>query len=242
MRYGASYWGRDATVAAEHFAEMADDGFSWVVIPVSEERATFDVDGVRRIITAGRDAGLHVSVSPWGVGRWFGGEGVAGSPSTPETALALWLDRMQSTWADAIYWDEPQSPEALRWVVSGAADTAPIPASLYINRYLCPMPDELPLHIAGVGLDNYRRTPEATGAMATALRHEYGRDVHVWVRAFRLGDDETHMPADDIRALRAAGVTDIGVWGYPSEGCSILNNANPHDTWQAIRRVVRDVA
>jgi hypothetical protein len=38
--------------------------------------------------------------------------------------------------------------------------------------------------------------------------------------------------------LLDAGVTDIGVWGFPSAGCSCLDNAEPQRAWDAIAETI----
>jgi len=46
------------------------------------------------------------------------------------------------------------------------------------------------------------------------------------------------QPANDISALYEAGVGDIGVWGFPSAGCSCLDNAEPLEVWNGITATI----
>jgi hypothetical protein len=135
-----------------------------------------------------------------------------------------------------MFWDEPHGPLALQ-IMAEAMTTLAIPGTaqyLYIN----PDRSEWPVlpattSLAGIGIDAYH-TPEAAIARLPAVRAQYDLPVHVWVRNFGLPGRQTLRPASDLDALLDAGVTDIGVWGYPSAGCSCLDNAEPQRAWDAI--------
>jgi hypothetical protein len=45
-------------------------------------------------------------------------------------------------------------------------------------------------------------------------------------------------PANDLSALYDAGVTDIGMWGFPSAGCSSVDNAESQRTWNRITATI----
>ena len=62
--------------------------------------------------------------------------------------------------------------------------------------------------------------------------------MHVRVRNFALSSNRTARPAQDLDALLDAGVADIGVWGFPSAGCSCLDNAEPQRAWDGITEVI----
>jgi hypothetical protein len=80
--------------------------------------------------------------------------------------------------------------------------------------------------LSGIGIDAYRNTAEAIRRVPEVQRR-YDLPVHVWVRNFGLTTKQTRRPADDLAALCDSGVMDIGVWGFPSAGCSCLDNAEP---------------
>jgi hypothetical protein len=62
--------------------------------------------------------------------------------------------------------------------------------------------------------------------------------VHVWVRSFALTRRQTSQPAHDLSDLHDAGVADIGVWGFPSAGCSCLDNVEPQRAWNGITETI----
>jgi hypothetical protein len=45
-------------------------------------------------------------------------------------------------------------------------------------------------------------------------------------------------PAHDLSALYDAGVAEIGIWGFPSAGCSCLDNAEPQRVWNGITATI----
>jgi hypothetical protein len=70
------------------------------------------------------------------------------------------------------------------------------------------------------------------------VRQRYGLPVHVWVRSFGLSRSQTSRPAHDLTALHDAGVSDIGIWGFPSAGCSCPGNAEPQRVWTGITATI----
>ena len=238
--FGCAYWGRDPIVADRDFASLSGLGFSWVVIPVSTERMRFDRAGATAVIAAAKRHGLASRVAPWGVGGLFGGEGIVEAGRTPRATLAWWLSCAHELHADAMFWDEPHGPRALR-AMAQAMSTLVIPGAaqyLYIN----PERSEWPVlpattSIAGIGIDAYR-SPAVAIARLSEVRERYGVPVHVWVRNFGLPADQTSRPANDLYALHDAGVAEIGVWGFPSAGCSCLDNAEPRRAWDGIAETI----
>jgi hypothetical protein len=87
--------------------------------------------------------------------------------------------------------------------------------------------------LAGIGIDAYRDPAEAIARLPKVWQR-YDLPVHVWVRNFGLLAEQTSKPANDLRVLCEAGVTDIGVWGFPAAGCSCLDNAEPQRAWDEI--------
>lgn len=238
--FGCAYWGRDASLADRDLASLSELGFSWVVIPVSTERLRYDRAGTAAVIAAAKRHGLATRIAPWGVGGIFGGEGIAEAGYSPMTTLTWWLSCAHELRPDAMFWDEPHGARGLR-VMTKAMTSLPIPGAaqyLYINPDRSDWP-ALPAttSLAGIGIDAYR-SPALAIARLPDVRQRYGLPVHVWVRSFGLTRRQTSRPANDLAALLDAGVTDIGVWGFPSAGCSCLDNAEPQRVWNGITTAI----
>ncbi|MDQ2652019.1 MAG: hypothetical protein M3Z20_03145 [Chloroflexota bacterium] len=238
--FGCAYWGRDVDVADRDFASLSALGFSWVVIPISTERMRYDRVGAAAVMAAAKRNGLATRIAPWGVGGIFGGEGIVEAGQSPDATLAWWLACAHEVTPDAMFWDEPHGPQAVRSMAEAmrTADVAGAAQYLYINPDRSEWPVLPAAHtLAGIGIDAYR-TPEAAITLLPNVREQYGIPVHVWVRNFGLSRSETLRPANDLDALLDAGVTDIGVWGFPSAGCSCLDNAEPQRAWNAIAETI----
>jgi hypothetical protein len=238
--FGCAYWGRDATVADRDFASLPKIGLSWVVIPVSTERMHYDRAGAAAVIAAAKRHGLATRIAPWGVGGIFGGEGVVETGHTPRETLAWWLSCAHELQPDAMFWDEPHGVRGLRAMTTAMAHL-PIPGAaqyLYVNPDRSDWP-VLPAttSLAGIGIDAYR-SPAVAIALLPEVRERYGLPMHVWVRSFGLTRRQTSRPANDLAALVAAGVADIGIWGFPSAGCSCLDNAEPQRVWNGITATI----
>jgi hypothetical protein len=238
--FGCAYWGRDASVAERDLALLPELGFSWIVVPVSTERMRYDRAGAAAVIAAAKRHGLATRIAPWGVGGIFGGEGIVEARRTPQETLAWWLSFAHELQPDAMFWDEPHGALGLQ-AMAEAMMTLPIPDAaqyLYINPDRSDWPD-LPAttSLAGFGIDAYR-SPAVAIARLPEVRQRYGLPVHVWVRSFGLTKRQTSRPAHDLSALHDAGVTDIGIWGFPSAGCSCLDNAEPQRVWDGITATI----
>ena len=83
-----------------------------------------------------------------------------------------------------------------------------------------------------------RKAPATAIARLPKVHERYGLPVHVWVRSFGLSRRQTLRPAHDLAALHDAGVCDIGIWGFSSAGCSILDNAEPQRAWAGITETI----
>ena len=238
--FGCAYWGRDVNVADHDFASLSALGFSWVVIPISTERMRYDRAGAAEVIAAAKQNGLVTRIAPWGVGGLFGGEGIVEAGQTAAATLAWWLACAHEVAPDAMFWDEPHGPLALQIMVEAMTTLAIPGAAQYV--YINPDRSEWPVlpvmtELAGIGIDAYH-SPEAALARLVAVREQYGLPAHIWVRNFGLSSSQTLRPANDLDVLLEAGVTDIGVWGFPSAGCSCLDNAEPERAWDAIAETV----
>lgn len=238
--FGCAYWGRDARLAERDLAPLPELGFSWIVIPVSTERMRYDRAGAAAVIAVAKRHGLNTRIAPWGVGGIFGGEGVVEGGRSPMATLAWWLSCAHELQPDAMFWDEPHGAPGLR-ALTEAMTSLPIPGAaqyLYINPDRSDWPAfPTTKSLAGIAIDAYR-TPAVAIARLPEVRQRYGLPVHVWVRSFALTRRQTSRPASDLSALHEAGVADIGVWGFPSAGCSCLDNAEPQRAWNGIMATI----
>jgi hypothetical protein len=242
--FGCAYWGRDASVAERDLASLTELGFSWIVIPVSTERMRYDRAGAAAVIAVAKGHGLTTRIAPWGVGGIFGGEGIVEAGHSSMATLAWWLSSAQELEPDAMFWDEPHGALGVR-AMAKAMTSLPIPGAtqyLYINPDRSDWP-ALPVttSLAGIGIDAYH-SPVIAIARLPEVRQRYGLPVHVWVRSFGLTRRQTSRPANDLSALLDAGVADIGVWGFPSAGCSCLDNAEPQRVWDGITATIARLA
>lgn len=230
--YGVSYWGRGLKRAFKDAERLADAGFSWVNVPISEERMAFDFDGRGKVIAMLRHFGLEVRVSPWGVGGMFGGEGIA-SARKPRVAVRDWLERALDLEPDALYWDEPQGAHG-RDVVEEFCDIPEVPQHIYINPKVGLTPHEGTLErMASIGIDCYDGDLQRAADESAGIRTQYGKPVHIWLKAFRIPRGVEHVTPALMAALAECGL-DIAIWGYPSPGVSCLDNDRPRKVWRAI--------
>jgi N-acetylmuramic acid 6-phosphate etherase len=132
---GCSYFGvRVVRHVRRDMADLAARGYTGVLHTFSENDLAYYRETFREIVEVSHDAGLIVQVSPWGLGRTFGGEAesrwVAFHPEECQVlddgrrvaAACLnspayrafcteWADVALGAGVDAIFWDEPA------WVV-----------------------------------------------------------------------------------------------------------------------------
>jgi hypothetical protein len=154
--------------------------------------------------------------------------------------LTWWLSCAHDLEPDATFWDKPNGALGLG-AMAHVMTTLNIPGAtqyLSINLDRSEWP-ELPVatSLTGIGIDAYR-TPAVAIARLPEVRQRYGLPVHVWVRSFGLTKRQTLQPAQDLSALYDGGVADIGVWGFPSAGCSCLDNAEPQRVWNGITATI----
>ena len=134
-RAGCSYFGvRIVRHVRRDMADLAARGYTGVLHTFSENDLAYYRGTFAEIVAASHDAGLHVQVSPWGLGRTFGGEAesrwVAFHPEECQVlddgrrvaAACLnspayrafckeWAAAALDAGVDDIFWDEPA------WVV-----------------------------------------------------------------------------------------------------------------------------
>jgi hypothetical protein len=136
MRYGTSYFAnRILRHVREDMKELAAEGFSYVLHTFSEYDLLFHKGNMADIVAVSREAGLETHVSPWGVGKVFGGEPFSNfvsqhaadacqvlddgrtvamaCPNAPAFGefMRRWTDAAISLKPDAVFWDEPHFHE-----------------------------------------------------------------------------------------------------------------------------------
>lgn len=136
MRYGTSYFAnRMRRHAKEDMKELADAGFTYVLHTFSEYDLLFHKGNMADMIAVSREAGLETHISPWGVGKVFGGEPFSNfvslhaddacqvldngrtvamaCPNAPafREFMHEWIDAAISLRPDAVFWDEPHFHE-----------------------------------------------------------------------------------------------------------------------------------
>jgi len=240
--FGLAYWERDPRRTREDALAIQAAGFSWVVIPVSSERMAFDLEGVEEIIQIFKAQGIETRLSPWGVGGVFGGEGLQEALVRPLDACLRWMGYAIALNPDALYWDEPKGEgSAYLDILSGLARYE-LPQHLYYNPNLAERPGRGTLRgFRSLGIDAYDRTPDEAAFEASRWSTELDRPIHVWVRSFRLAEDESADAGRMILDLWNLGIQDIAVWGYPSRTVSILNNEQPTLVWTYIQEAIDEI-
>ena len=136
MRYGTSYFGtRMPGHVKRDMQELADQGFSYVLLTFSEYDRAFHKENMAEMVRIAREAGLEVHMSPWGVGNVFGGEPFSNfvaqhfneacqvldngktvplaCPNAPafKEYMLNWIDAVIHCRPDAVFWDEPHFHE-----------------------------------------------------------------------------------------------------------------------------------
>jgi hypothetical protein len=131
QRAGVAYFGnRILRHVAADMEGLAAAGFAGVLHTFTENDLAYYRESMGRIVAASHDAGLDVSVAPWGVAQMFGGEAEsrftafnpdagqvlddgratpAGCPNNPAVRafVRAWADAAIDTGADHVFWDEP---------------------------------------------------------------------------------------------------------------------------------------
>jgi N-acetylmuramic acid 6-phosphate etherase len=131
VRAGTSYFGvRVVRHARRDMADLAARGYTGVLHTFSENDLEYYRGTMREIVEASHASGLTVQVSPWGLGRTFGGEAesrfvtffpeecqvlddgrrIAGACLSSDRYRAFckeWADAALDDGVDAVFWDEP---------------------------------------------------------------------------------------------------------------------------------------
>lgn len=245
-RFGVAYFGTSNPWHVEADLDaIVQDGFSWIVLPATEEQVRYDARGVADRVAQAQKRGLEVWLSPWGVASLFGGEGLSEVGAQPSVAavrdvLERWLEVAVTAKPDVLFWDEPHARpgEEDRIDVLRAAQ-ARVPScirqALYWNPHVCPRIDEEALvGCWSVGLDAYDGDVPAAVGRARSLPSS-AAVPHLWLRGFRI---TAEGEADLVRGVGEAvahGVPLVGIWGYrgaPAPSC--LACERPELMWKNV--------
>ena len=166
QRAGCSYFGvRIVRHVRRDMADLAARGYTGVLHTLSENDLAYYRGTFADIVAVSHDAGLRVQVSPWGLGRTFGGEAesrwVAFHPEECQVLddgrrvaaaclnspayrsfVKRWAEAALEAGVDDVFWDEPA------WVVPqhvGVDDDArwTCRCAHCAERFGGPLPDEL---------------------------------------------------------------------------------------------------
>lgn len=236
------------------FAEIAAAGFTWVNLPVTEQDATFDAAGCAAQVRAARAAGLEVWVSPWGVARRFGGEGISsvrpGDDLGSERAVARWLGVALAAHPDAVMWDEPRNLDSALFASLRRTVAAADAKNALVLEPETAWPDAATLtDVDHLGTDPYDwHRPDweqwAThwATRAQTLAAQIGAEPHVWVRAFRIAAGQEGRIVEAARLYAGLDMPRMGYWGaFGSRSVGCLACARPDEAWEATKAAVGDL-
>jgi hypothetical protein len=234
VSFGTAYFGvRDPDHAGRDFEAMRRSGYSWVLLPMTQEDAVWECATYRHLVQLAEANQLEPIVSLWG-GGLFGGEGNEG----PLDAAA-WLDRARSTGAETLHIDEPKVSPAL---IDELLEAWPGPAWLTLE------PDRAALlktlqhrRIEVVGTDAYDGSVRERVAATQAFGREAQRLDLAWVRAFRVPRADEPLVRDSLVAM--AGLAPrVGVWAWKgSVGRGELRCERPQHVEAAVRAGMAEV-
>lgn len=235
-RFGIAYFGvRDLDHAAADLDQVAAQGFTWVLLPLTQDDATWEGRTFRELVAIARGRGLQTIISPWG-GRSFGGEGV-------ETGMALgdWLERARDTGADALHVDEPREAEPTlerlldQW---GGDDRAWL--TMQPHR-AAELPRSVLERVAVLGTDAYEGDVEARVAATAAFGEATGRLDLAWVQAFRIPAGSEPIVGEAVRAM-ARLAPHVGVWAWRgSTGRGELRSDDPNAVQAEVARAIAEI-
>ena len=232
--FGTAYFGvRDPDHAARDLEAIAAAGHSWVLLPMTQDDAAWEVTTFRLLADRARSAGLVPIVSPWG-GLDFGGEGIPGPLS-----VAGWLDRARDTGIEILHVDEPK---AATTTIADVLDLWAGPRWLTIEptRVARVTPADLG-QIDVVGTDAYDGDVAARVVATEAARDALGRLELAWVQAFRIRAGEEVAVGAAVEAM-AALAPRVGVWAWKgSTGRGDLRSDRPEAVGAAVAAAIARV-
>lgn len=198
--------------------EIVARNFNTVAFCVSEETLSrpTTLAFLERAIRQAKDAGLTCWADPWGIGKFFGGEGVSYLAERGETGcfcnpafdevLTAWVHVVAGLGVDGIYWDEPETKQ------NGCAehDEADI-----IGRY-SRLAAELKLYNSVCIPANYRRVPLLEQLAALPHVDDIAVDPY-WPNVFIRVPEETRLEyvaywAQQVKAAADRHGKDCHLW------------------------------
>jgi hypothetical protein len=226
--FGTAYFGvRDPDHASQDFEAMRRTGYSWVLLPMTQDDAVWECATFRHLAQLAEANGLEPIISLWG-GGLFGGEGNEGPLGAAE-----WLERARSTGARTLHIDEPKvSPGLIDELLELWAGPAWLTLEPERATLLRTLRHE---RIEVVGTDAY----EGSVAQRVAATRAFGRAAQrldlAWVRAFRVPRADERAVRDSLVAM--AGLAPrVGVWAWKgSVGRGELRCERPEHVEAAVR-------
>jgi hypothetical protein len=230
--FGCAYFGvRDRAHFEADLAKMSAAGFDWVLLPMTQDDATWECETFNALVSAARALGLVTVVSPWG-GDIFGGEGIAGPVSLTE-----WIDHARATGADILHVDEPRG-----FPIEHALDAW----SCDERAWLTIQPDRVGemtpsviSRVAVLGTDAYDGDLETRIDATRAFGVAAGRLDLAWVQAFRIPAGGERFVGQVTEALSDVAPI-IGVWGWRgSTGRGTLRSDDPMRVQREVSAAIR---
>ncbi len=232
-QFGVAYFGvRDLDHARADLAAMRAQGFSWVLLPMSQDDAVWERPTFAGLVAAALAEGLDPVISLWG-GDHFGGEGIAGP-----LPLADWIEIARDTGAPVLHVDEPRN-DALR--VPAVLDMWDDDASAWLTvepHRAGEFDAEAFRRPAVVGTDAYSGTVANRSDLTKAFQAATGRLDLAWVQAFRIRAGQESLVADAVTAM-AALAPRVGIWGWRgSTGRGELRSDRPLEVQRAVAEAI----
>jgi hypothetical protein len=237
VQFGIAYFGvRDLDHARRDLATIAEQGFSWVLLPFTHDDALWERRTFDDLVRAAGDLALDTVISPWG-GLAFGGEGVQ-----TDLPIAEWIRRARGTGARILHVDEPRlDPTALGEALEAWGDDAAAWLTIQPERAAELSPGVVH-RVAVLGTDAYDGTVEERVEATRAFHAATGRLDLAWVRAFRIpAGEEAEVGAATLAMASLA--PRVGVWAWKgSTGRGDLRSANPELVQAAVADAIRELS
>ena len=235
VAFGCAYFGvRDLDHARADLDAMARVGFDWVLLPFSQDDATWEVETFRRLAELAERVGLEPVISPWG-GDDFGGEGVQTSMPTLE-----WIAHARETGVRTLHIDEPKTAGiTIGQVLDAWSDDAATWLTLQPDRVGILDPATA-ARVAVLGTDAYTGALEQRLAETTAFAAAAGRLDLAWVQAFRVAAGAEAGVGEAVLAM-ARLAPRVGIWAWKgSTGRGVLRSADPAAVQAAVDAAIAE--
>lgn len=232
--FGCAYFGvRDQAHFEADLAKMRTAGFDWVLLPMTQDDATWECDTFSALVATARSLGLVTVISPWG-GDIFGGEGIAGP-----LMLDGWIANARATGADILHVDEPRGfPIEQALDAWGCDETAWL--TIQPDR-VAEITPSVVSRVAVLGTDAYDGDLQARIDATREFGAAAGRLDLAWVQAFRIPAGGERFVGHVTEALSDVAPI-IGVWGWRgSTGRGTLRSEDPMRVQSEVSAAIRRV-